>query len=98
MLGKEIDNDIPPNDEFRYFYGKEDYKIHFKVQKDNDLNSPEYLQYIEMQIAENLKTGEGRPSVQLHTPPSKTEFLEEEEELGLRRVDEERRTRLFGRK
>ena len=46
MLGQQIDNEIPLNDEFRYFYGKEDYKIHFKVEKDNDLNAPEYLQYI----------------------------------------------------
>lgn len=46
MLGQEIDNDIPKEDSFYQFYGKENNKIHFQVDKVENKNSKEYLDEI----------------------------------------------------
>lgn len=61
-LGQELDDNIPMND-FYEFYGN-DYKLHFKP-RDNtpNLNSKEYLDFIQTKCLSNLKALEGAPSV-----------------------------------
>jgi histone deacetylase 1/2 len=69
MLGQQIDNAIPPNDQFSYFYSKEGNKIHFDIEKRPNTNSPAYLSLIEERITENLRESNSRPSVGFHLPP-----------------------------
>lgn len=90
MLGHKIDNQIPLADQFRYYYAKENYKIHFEVSQAENHNTREYLEFLERQITENLRSSEPRPSVGFHRPPSTYDLMEEEYEgnLGMRRMDE----------
>jgi len=39
MLGRQIENEIPKQDKFYYFYGKESNKIHFPVDKIDNTNT-----------------------------------------------------------
>jgi histone deacetylase 1/2 len=100
MLGRQIEDDIPAKDEFRYFYAKEDFKIHFGVREAINLNTKDYLDSLEMQITENLRHSENRPSVPFHRPPFSCDIIDdrEEESVRSRQVDEERRMRFFDRK
>jgi hypothetical protein len=69
MLGHEIENDIPKNDLFYNFYGREGNKIHFEVDKADNMNSAGYLNDILETITENLREAEIRPSIAFHSAP-----------------------------
>lgn len=60
-LGQELDDNIPMND-FYEFYGS-DFKLHFKPKDTPNLNSKEYLDFIQTKCLSNLKALEGAPSV-----------------------------------
>lgn len=60
-LGQELDDNIPMND-FYEFYGN-DFKLHFKPKDTPNLNSKEYLDFIQTKCLSNLKALEGAPSV-----------------------------------
>ena len=46
MLGTEISNDIPKEDIFYNYYAKEGSKIHFEVDKKDNLNTQDYIDNI----------------------------------------------------
>lgn len=44
MLGIDIGNEVPVSDPYHYYYMKDDYRIHFDVNEDQEnLNSKGYL-------------------------------------------------------
>lgn len=48
--------------DFYEFYGS-DYKLHFKPKDEQNLNTKEYLHFIQTKCLTNLKALEGAPSV-----------------------------------
>ena len=69
MLNREIDNEIPKDDYFYNYYGKENNMIHFEVDKVENQNSKEYIDDIVQTVTENLREAELRPSVAFHSAP-----------------------------
>ena len=63
LLGmeNEISEDIPPNDYYEYY--APDHKLHVTEKNEEDKNYPEYLNFIQSKILQNLKDLEGAPSV-----------------------------------
>jgi histone deacetylase 1/2 len=81
MMGLQIENKIPLNDEFYYFYSKDDNVIHFDVNKQVNTNTPAYLLSLEQRVTENLREGVHRPSVPFHLAPRAVIDLDDSEEL-----------------
>lgn len=70
MLGVEIDNNIPKGEYYASsYYSKDDFKIHFEVDKVENMNSREYLDNLVMTITENIRESEIRPSLAYHNAP-----------------------------
>lgn len=51
LVGVEIGEIVPTNEEFRYYYGKDGYKIHFDIEPKINENNPAYLNSLIMKIS-----------------------------------------------
>ena len=55
LVGVDIGNEIPSSDDFYYYYGKENFKIHFDTEPMQNENSPAYLNNLIMTVSENIR-------------------------------------------
>lgn len=86
IIGLDIEDKIPENDQFYSMYQNDNYKLHFPIDNRNNDNSKEYLNNILETITENLRESEIRPSIAFHNAPKN--FLIEED-LEWRMVNED---------
>mmetsp|Transcript_22234 Transcript_22234/g.40395 ORF Transcript_22234/g.40395 Transcript_22234/m.40395 type:complete len:426 (-) Transcript_22234:98-1375(-) len=67
LLDKEISDDIPFNDYYEYY--APDFKLHLKPEPMENLNTPESLEAVRVDILEQLQSLQGAPSVGMQQVP-----------------------------
>ncbi|KAI2506861.1 histone deacetylase domain containing protein [Fragilaria crotonensis] len=75
---KEVSNDIPFNDYYEYY--APDFELHLKKENMENLNTPESLESIKIELLQQLQNLQGAPSVQMQQVPPLFEVQRDETE------------------
>jgi len=78
VVGQELTPVMPYNDYYEYF--GPDYRLDVKASNMENMNTPEYLEKIKLQVFENLSRTAFAPSVQIQEVPADHDMSEDEDE------------------
>ncbi|KAH0794411.1 histone deacetylase Rpd3 [Histomonas meleagridis] len=73
LVGEEISNDLPETDYYNFF--RPTYKLHLVPDKKKNMNTPDYLENVQMHVIENIRHLPGSPSVQMNELPPREEVF-----------------------
>ncbi|KAG2182274.1 hypothetical protein INT43_007201 [Umbelopsis isabellina] len=78
VVGQELTPAMPYNDYYEYF--GPDYRLDVKASNMENMNTPEYLEKIKLQVFENLSRTAFAPSVQIQEVPADHDMSDDEDE------------------